>query len=105
MNLIAEAIVNGRYLEIANVLYKNVMAKKYPSEVDFHKNIKINRQKNTAIVARKLREVYSNRLKIASYADKLSRDEKIEIAQDAYYEVEEWLMKHLGVEPDNKFTI
>jgi hypothetical protein len=105
VNFIARAIIYGRYLEIANLLYKDIMAKKYPNEVDYHKNIKINREKNTNRVAKKLKEVYLNKLQIASYIDKQGRNEKTEIALDAYDEVEEWLMEQLGVEPDNKFNM
>jgi hypothetical protein len=95
----ARSIGTGRYDEIANLMYKDLMEEKYPNDDEYQKQIKIDRSGRVTSIAVRLRRDYENKLQLRSVAEKLTKQDKLDIAVDAYTDVEEYFRHELNL-PD-----
>ena len=96
--------MHGFYDAIANLLYKDLMAEKYKSEEEFYEKLNIKRSEKTRIISNKLREEYLGKLKLKQYSGKLKKQDKIDIAMDAYGAVEHYFRVEYGL-PDNTIIL
>jgi hypothetical protein len=73
------------------------MAEQYSDEVEYHKQIKIDRQSRVTHIAARLRREHENELQLRSMAEKLTKQDKFDIAMDSYADAEDYFRHELGL--------
>jgi hypothetical protein len=91
-----KALNKGRYVEVANVLYKEIMFEKYGDMENLYIQIKNNREKKVKDIEDTLSTIFLNKFNARKQIEKLTQKDKIMLTEEVYKEVKNILKRSLA---------